>query len=102
MYSLSATLVGHSSDVRCCCMTATGHIVTGSRDNTARVWEQNPNCDQTTPAANRWKVMCQLTGHTGFVNAVASLKVTEDFPMGLIVTGGQDKVINVYCTGLVN
>ena len=46
--------------------------------------------------------MCQLTGHTGFVNAVASLKVTEEFPMGLIVTGGQDKVINVYCTGLTN
>ena len=47
----------------------------------------------------RWSVICQLTGHTGFVNAVASLKTTDDFPKGLIVTGGQDKVINIYCTG---
>lgn len=100
MYDLSATLVGHSSDVRCCCMTATGLIVTGSRDNTARVWEQNSDCDKDTPAADRWSVICQLTGHTGFVNAVASLKTTDDFPKGLIVTGGQDKVINIYCTGV--
>ena len=52
-----------------------------------------------THCFSRWRVLCQLTGHTGFVNAVASLKVTEEFPKGLIVTGGQDKVINIYCTG---
>ena len=42
----------------------------------------------------------KLTGHTGFVNAVAALKVTPEFPQGMVVTGGQDKLINVYCPGM--
>ena len=37
-----------------------------------------------------------MKGHTGFVNAVAALKATPEFPEGLIVTGSQDKTINIY------
>eukprot|EP00116_Pleurobrachia_bachei_P002204 sb/3462466/ len=44
----------------------------------------------------RWRKACQLKGHTGFVNAVAALKATPEFPEGLIVTGSQDKTINIY------
>ena len=40
-----------------------------------------------------------MEGHTGFINAVAVLKASEEFPLGLILTAGQDKLINVYCIG---
>ena len=42
-----------------------GLIVTGSRDNTARVWEQNTNCDNTTPAANRYYTFIECFWNSG-------------------------------------
>ena len=116
-------------------LTSQGFIITGSRDNTAIVWEKvgdNPD----TPAAqrlflrkilchiflkflpyfksllfkdiflsdkyhvsSRWVIKRKLTGHTNFVNAVAALPGTPDFPAGLIVTGGQDTRILVHSMG---
>jgi len=95
MYDLSAILTGHSADVRSVCLDDQGYIITGSRDNTAIVWEKvgdNPD----TPAAQRWVIKRKLTGHTNFVNAVAALPGTPDFPTGLIVTGGQDTKILIH------
>jgi phospholipase A-2-activating protein len=48
---LARALTGHTGDVRCCCVLHDGTIVSGSLDNTLRVW----------PAAGECQV---LIGHT--------------------------------------
>ncbi|KAI8913552.1 WD40-repeat-containing domain protein, partial [Gorgonomyces haynaldii] len=56
-----------------------------SRDGQVLVWQRD----------TAYNLMTQFSLHQGFVNALYCLKPGEDNPHGLVVSGGQDKLI--YC-----
>ncbi|GAM36536.1 WD repeat protein [Talaromyces pinophilus] len=85
-YKLSASLEGHSDDVRAVAFPNSKSIITASRDATVRIWKQvsspSPTYDYT------------ISSHgSSFVNAVAYYPPTTEYPEGLIFSGGQDTII---------
>ncbi|KAJ7940186.1 phospholipase A-2-activating protein [Mycena leptocephala] len=88
-YKLSATLAGHSSDVRALSTPADDLILSASRDSTAIVWRR----DSATAGFTSDSV---FNASTRYVNAVTYLPPTADAPKGYAVTGDQLGVINVY------
>lgn len=79
-YKLSATLEGHEQDVRALVSPYNDTIVSASRDSTVRVW---------TFDNGLWNSKINFTS-TGFVNSLAFDKENQ-----LIISGGQDNLINV-------
>ncbi|PVV03309.1 hypothetical protein BB560_002223 [Smittium megazygosporum] len=67
-------------------------LVTGSKDNTAKVWkfQPNKNGDDTSPIVS---LVGTATGHTGSIGAV---KFSKDDPCTFMVTGGQDRTIKAW------
>ncbi|KAJ7154285.1 phospholipase A-2-activating protein [Mycena filopes] len=88
-YKLSATLTGHTSDVRALSTPADDLILSTSRDSTAIVWRRDPQ-------AAKFASDSVFHASTRYVNAVTYLPPTADAPKGFAVTGDQDGVINVY------
>ncbi|KAJ7633059.1 phospholipase A-2-activating protein [Roridomyces roridus] len=88
-YKLSATLTGHTSDVRALSTPADDLILSASRDSTAIVWRRDSS---TTGFASD----SVFHASTRYVNSVTYLPPTADAPKGYAVTGDQDGVINVY------
>lgn len=41
-FKLSASLFGHSMDIRALAVTPSNDIISGSRDRTAKYWKYNP------------------------------------------------------------
>ena len=75
------TLERHSSYVRSVCVTGNGaHVVTGSGDNTARVWRLDDGAHVRT-----------LEGHSGPVYSVC---VTHDGAH--VVTGSDDRTVRTW------
>ncbi|KAJ7481132.1 phospholipase A-2-activating protein [Mycena galericulata] len=70
-YKLSATLTGHTSDVRALSTPSDDLILSASRDSTAIVWRRDSAAAKFLPP-------------------------TAEAPKGFAVTGDQDGVINVY------
>ncbi|KAF7295597.1 Phospholipase A-2-activating protein [Mycena indigotica] len=87
-YKLSATLAGHTSDVRALSTPSDDLILSSSRDSTAIVWRA------TTPPAFAQDSVFHPS--TRYVNAVAYLPPSAEAPKGYAVTGDQDGIINVY------
>jgi WD40 repeat protein len=73
------TLDGHNSAVTSVAALPNGDIVTGSNDETAKIWD--PNTGQLKQT---------LTGHNGLVYSVAVL------PNGNIVMGSADNIIKIW------
>ncbi|KAI5832367.1 PFU-domain-containing protein [Schizophyllum commune Tattone D] len=92
VYKLSASLEAHSSDVRALKAPLNDLILSASRDTTAIAWTR----DASGPAFNPDSVF-----HPGsaYVNSLAYIPPTNDAPKGYLVTGGQDKLINVFRLG---
>lgn len=92
-YKLSCVLSGHEMDVRAVCQvsvpTAMNAVVTASRDRTARVWVPSGDGKSFT------ECHC-MSGHDNFISSVCTLPPSENYPHGLIVTGGNDSKINAY------
>ncbi|KAJ7024254.1 phospholipase A-2-activating protein [Mycena alexandri] len=88
-YKLSATLTGHTSDVRALSTPADDLILSTSRDSTAIIWRRDPT-------AGKFASDSVFHASTRYVNAVTYLPPTADAPKGFAVTGDQDGVINVY------
>ncbi|KAJ7355951.1 phospholipase A-2-activating protein [Mycena albidolilacea] len=88
-YKLSATLTGHTSDVRALSTPADDLVLSASRDSTAIVWRRDP-------AASKFVSDSVFHASSRYVNAVTYLPPTPDAPKGYAVTGDQDGVINVY------
>ncbi|KAG2221615.1 hypothetical protein INT45_005189, partial [Circinella minor] len=87
-YKLEANLHSHEQDVRAVSAISNDLLVSGARDKTVRSWRRvSPT--QFTPEH-------VFHGHEHFVNSLASISSCEQFPNGLIVSGGTDKIINVY------
>ncbi|KZT71268.1 phospholipase A-2-activating protein [Daedalea quercina L-15889] len=88
-YKLSATLTGHTADVRAVAAPTNDLVLSASRDSTAISWVRNADAPGFSQA---------VTLHAGsrYVNAVTYLRPTSDEPRGYAVTGGQDTVINIF------
>ncbi|APA07908.1 hypothetical protein SS1G_00477 [Sclerotinia sclerotiorum 1980 UF-70] len=90
-YKLSASLAGHEDDVRAVAFPSSKAIVSASRDGTVRLWKQlsdNPPLFDATISSHA----------TAFVNTVAYLPPSSQFPDGLVISGGKDTVIEVRQT----
>ncbi|XP_063925549.1 phospholipase A-2-activating protein [Zophobas morio] len=88
-FKLSASLYGHSLDVRSVAVTSNNSIVSGSRDKTAKFWSPNRIDTGYTPIQT-------YRDQKNFVIAVLYLEPTDEYSDGLVVTGGNDNMINVY------
>ncbi|TGO81158.1 hypothetical protein BPOR_1312g00020 [Botrytis porri] len=87
-YKLSASLAGHEDDVRAVAFPSAKAVVSASRDGTVRLWKQlsdNPPIFDATISSHA----------TAFVNTVAYLPPSSQFPDGLVISGGKDTVIEV-------
>ncbi|KAF1943858.1 phospholipase A-2-activating protein [Clathrospora elynae] len=87
-FKLSATLRGHEDDVRGVAFPSPSSVVSASRDYTVRVWAQQSLNPPT------WDSTIKTHGKE-FVNALAIVPPSADFPEGLIVSGGKDQIIDV-------
>jgi len=67
-------------------------VLSASRDATVRLWKllsENPP-----------KYDCSIISHgSAFINSIAYLPSTKDFPDGLVISGGKDTVIEVRQPG---
>ncbi|KAF2203661.1 PFU-domain-containing protein [Delitschia confertaspora ATCC 74209] len=87
-YKLSASLPGHEDDVRSVAFPHPSFAISASRDATVRLWklrsENPPTFDY------------EITTHgTAFVNSLAYVPPSSEYPEGLIVSGGHDSIIDV-------
>ncbi|KAF7955108.1 uncharacterized protein EAE97_000367 [Botrytis byssoidea] len=87
-YKLSASLAGHEDDVRAVAFPSAKAVVSASRDGTVRLWKQLSDHPPIFDAT--------ISSHaTAFVNTVAYLPPSSQFPDGLVISGGKDTVIEV-------
>ncbi|XP_030050029.1 phospholipase A-2-activating protein isoform X1 [Microcaecilia unicolor] len=90
-YRLSCTLPGHELDVRGLArgLFPEGSFVSVSRDRSVRLW---------VPGSSHGgfvEMHCML-GHSGFVSSVCIIPASDNYPRGLIATGGNDNNICVF------
>ncbi|RPA83343.1 PFU-domain-containing protein [Ascobolus immersus RN42] len=85
-FKLSASLEGHSTDVRCVTFPTSDLIISCSRDATVRVWKRE--------AGNKFDDHINHSA-TAYVNSVAWITPSEKYPNGLIASGSQDTLIDV-------
>ncbi|KAH9930746.1 phospholipase A-2-activating protein [Fomitopsis serialis] len=88
-YKLSATLTGHTADVRAVASPTNDLVLSASRDSTAISWVRNRD-------APGFGQSVTLRAGSRYINAVTYLPPTPEEPLGFAVTGGQDTVINVF------
>lgn len=86
-YTLSQSFIGHDEDVKVVCLGHESQIFSASRDGTVRSWSISKD---SSVKSNVYSM------HTGYVNSLTFIKPSDQFPHGLIVSGGQDKFIAVY------
>ncbi|KAG0204346.1 hypothetical protein BGX28_003701 [Mortierella sp. GBA30] len=87
-WQLSAILEGHDGDVKAVIAPTDSMIVSVSRDKSVRTWKRQ--------SSNTFSPDKVFNGHTNYVNSVAFIGASDTNPHGLIVTGGSDKLINVW------
>lgn len=92
-YKLSATLRGHEDDVRCVAFPSSASVVSASRDSTVRLWKQ----EASTPPTYDSTIV--KTHGKEFVNSLAIVPSSSQYPEGLIVSGGKDQIIDVRQPG---
>ncbi|KAL4806162.1 PUL domain-containing protein [Aspergillus unguis] len=85
-FKISAALEGHGDDVRAVAFPNSKAVFSASRDATVRLWKlvssPPPKYDDT------------IVSHgSAFVNALAYYPPTQEFPEGLVFSGGQDTII---------
>ncbi|KAJ5104882.1 hypothetical protein NUU61_002229 [Penicillium alfredii] len=91
-FKLSASLEGHGDDVRAVAFPNPNAVFSASRDATVRLWKllstPPPTYDYT------------ITAHgSAFINSLAYFPPTSEFPEGLVLSGGQDTIIEARQPG---
>ncbi|KAF3396071.1 Ubiquitin homeostasis protein lub1 [Penicillium rolfsii] len=85
-FKLSASLEGHGDDVRAVAFPNPNVILSASRDATVRLWKlvtsPPPTYDYTIAAHGQ-----------AFINSLAYLPPTSEYTEGLVLSGGQDTII---------
>ncbi|KAL4955175.1 PUL domain-containing protein [Aspergillus filifer] len=91
-FKISAALEGHGDDVRAVAFPNSKALFSASRDATVRLWKLEssppPKYDDTIVAHG-----------SAFINTIAYYPPTPDFPEGLILSGGQDTIIEARQPG---
>ncbi|KAI9844062.1 MAG: hypothetical protein M1838_002334 [Thelocarpon superellum] len=91
-FKLAALLEGHEDDVRGVSFAKSDLVLSASRDATVRAWKliasAPPAFDGTVSSHG-----------SAFVNSIAFLAPNDDYPDGLIVSGGKDTIIDVRRPG---
>ncbi|KAI9486953.1 MAG: WD40-repeat-containing domain protein [Benjaminiella poitrasii] len=87
-YKLESTLKSHKQDVKSVVALSDDLIISAARDKTVCTWIRS--------GLNSFSPDRVYLGHDHFVNALTAIKPNQIYPQGLIVSGGSDKVINVY------
>ncbi|RAL14261.1 WD repeat PLAP family protein [Aspergillus homomorphus CBS 101889] len=91
-FKISASLEGHGDDVRAVAFPNPNAIFSASRDATVRLWR----LVSTPPPTYDYNI----TSHgSAFINALAYYPPTPDFPDGLVLSGGQDTIIEARQPG---
>ncbi|KAG0632820.1 WD40-repeat-containing domain protein [Tuber brumale] len=88
IYKLTAALQGHEDDVRGVVFPSPHFVTSVSRDATVRLWKREDS-DGTVFSDH-----INSTG-SGFINSVTFILPTGEHPKGLVVSGGQDTIIEV-------
>ncbi|MCJ1252135.1 hypothetical protein MMC30_009373 [Trapelia coarctata] len=91
-YKLAASLEGHADDVRAVAFPNPDLILSASRDATVRIWKL------LSPSPPHFDYSISSHG-TAFINAVAYVPPTADYPEGLVLSGGKDTIIEVRQPG---
>lgn len=92
-YKLSATLRGHDDDVRSVAFPSPASIVSASRDSTVRLWKLE------SPSPPTYDSTIIKTHGKEFVNSLAIVPPSSQYPEGLIASGGKDQIIDVRQPG---
>jgi len=94
VWRLSCTLEGHEADVRGVAVTHENKIVTGSRDDTLRLWTQRENNPNKVPTQGEERgCVFEETGeckHEYHVACAATAGPSDKFPNGLAMAGTYD------------
>ncbi|KKY25616.1 putative polyubiquitin binding protein (doa1 ufd3) [Phaeomoniella chlamydospora] len=85
-YKLSATLEGHTSDVRAVALPDTQYAATASRDGTTRFWKQTSSSPPSYDAT-------ESTRGSMFKTCLAYVPPRKEYPEGLVIIGGQDGIV---------
>ncbi|KAH8433077.1 WD repeat PLAP family protein [Aspergillus melleus] len=91
-FKISASLEGHGDDVRAVAFPNPNAVLSASRDATVRLWKlvstPPPTYDYT------------ITSHgSAFINTLAYIPPTPQYPEGLVLSGGQDTIIEARQPG---
>ncbi|PLB53751.1 PFU-domain-containing protein [Aspergillus steynii IBT 23096] len=91
-FKISASLEGHGDDVRAVAFPYHNAVFSASRDATVRLWKlvstPPPTYDYT------------ITSHgSAFINTLAYLPPTLEYPEGLVLSAGQDTIIEARQPG---
>ncbi|CAG8635707.1 7248_t:CDS:10, partial [Paraglomus occultum] len=87
-FQLAASLSGHEQDVKAVCSAGEDGVISAARDNSVRMWFRT--------ASNAFGNSKIFLGHSRFVNSVAYIGPSAEYPSGLIVSGSSDKIIHVW------
>ncbi|KAL5363478.1 PUL domain-containing protein [Aspergillus floccosus] len=93
-FKISASLEGHGDDVRAVAFVNSNAVLTASRDATARLWKRV----STPPPTYDYTI---VSHGSGFINTLAYYPPTPEFPEGLVLSGGQDTIIEARQPGKV-
>ncbi|KAL1514055.1 hypothetical protein ABEB36_003380 [Hypothenemus hampei] len=88
-FKLSQSLYGHSLDVRAVTTNSYNNILSGSRDQTAKLWIYDIK-------SRTYEERQCFRGHKSFIQCVIYLNSNTVFPKGLIITGGNDSLIQIF------
>ncbi|PYH41688.1 WD repeat PLAP family protein [Aspergillus saccharolyticus JOP 1030-1] len=91
-FKISASLEGHGDDVRAVVFPHPNAVFSASRDATVRLWK----LVSTPPPTYDYNITCH---GSAFINALAYYPPTLDFPDGLVLSGGQDTIIEARQPG---
>ncbi|KAK3991233.1 ubiquitin homeostasis protein lub1 [Cladorrhinum sp. PSN332] len=87
-FKLSAQLKGHDADVRAVSFPTANTVLSSSRDSTVRLWRKTTDKPPTFDAT--------LTSQgNGYINSLTFVRPTQEWPDGLIVSAGQESIIEV-------
>ncbi|RYP02904.1 hypothetical protein DL764_005520 [Monosporascus ibericus] len=87
-FKLSAQLAGHDADVRDVLFPSPDLVLSASRDHTVRAWKL------TSPSPPAFEVSITNQG-SEFINSLAYLPPSSEYPQGLVVSAGTDSIIDV-------
>ncbi|KAJ5649837.1 uncharacterized protein N7484_003560 [Penicillium longicatenatum] len=91
-FKISASLEGHGDDVRAVTFPNPNAVFSASRDATVRLWK----LVSTPPPTYDYNI----TAHgQAFINALTYLPPSSEYPEGLILSGGQDTIIEARQPG---